>query len=363
MGVTGERLAFQVKTPVTGQASRISVIIPVFQGERYVRGAIVSALNQTHENVEILAIDDGSTDGTWLELQSFQRDGVQIFRQQNSGAAAARNFGLTKATGNYIAFLDADDRWLPRKLQTELSTLQCREDSVGIAYSWYYAIDKDGTLLHLSKALSYSGNVFEDLLKGSSFILPSASLFHREIFDTLGGFNANRRHHEDFEFVLRASRKYPAYPTNQYLVLYTQSLSGKGRSVMRDYEVAVEAALSVGDDLCDVLSEVELQQLQHSQLRALYFRFLMYGFNSSAARLLQEIPTASLRSGAKGWLGWVFAMTNVNLMLPARMLAQRVSRTYPRAELRRYREMLRDMTFFDRRRSESAPASHGFRIG
>ncbi len=300
----------------------VSVIVPVYQGERFVRGAIRSVVNQTHQNLEILVVDDGSTDGTWDALQQIQDPRIRLFRQANGGAANARNLALRESTGQYIAFLDADDRWLPTKLADELAVLRDARDGVGIAYSWYYAVDDDGRLLNYSRRFEHSGNVFDSLMQGDTFVIPSVALFHRAIFDRLGGFDAHRRYHEDAVFIFKACHEFPAYPTRKYAVIYKQTLTGKGRRIIRDFDLAVESAISVVDDLGDVVSEAEKERVLYHQLRAVYFRFLMYGFNRSARRLLPQIDVATLPGSAKGWVGWIFARSGINLMLPIRLVVQ-----------------------------------------
>ena len=100
----------------------ISIIVPVYHAENYIEETVKSVLAQTREDWELLLVDDCSTDGTWQILQKLQgadeRGRIRIFRQEtNQGAARARNRGLAEAKGRYIAYLDADDLWLPDKLE------------------------------------------------------------------------------------------------------------------------------------------------------------------------------------------------------------------------------------------------------
>src|SRR5438067_366565 len=97
-------------------APLVSVIIPVYQGENRVCRAVQSALDQRYPYVEVIVVDDGSTDGTMAQLQAIANPRLTVVTQANQGVAAARNLGIAMATGNYLAFLDDDDWWLPEKL-------------------------------------------------------------------------------------------------------------------------------------------------------------------------------------------------------------------------------------------------------
>src|SRR5215831_7065603 len=100
----------------------VSVIIPVYNCEKYVADAIQSVLNQTYQNLEIIVVDDGSTDHSAQVVRSFQPT-VQYFHQPNQGMGAARNYGISLAKGDYFSFLDADDLWTPNKIRMQISVL------------------------------------------------------------------------------------------------------------------------------------------------------------------------------------------------------------------------------------------------
>jgi len=108
---------------VSVSAFAVSVIIPVYDGERYLDGAIQSVLAQTLPPAEILIVDDGSTDGSARSAQSFGPP-VRVLTQANLGPAAARNLGVAHATGDLLAFLDADDLWAPEKLARQKQVLE-----------------------------------------------------------------------------------------------------------------------------------------------------------------------------------------------------------------------------------------------
>lgn len=301
--------------------SLVSVIIPVYQGEHIILGAVRSALNQTHADLEVFVVDDGSSDGTLAVLETIDDPRLHVLRQSNAGTAAARNAALRRARGRYIAFLDSDDRWFPDKIATELRVLREAPAPVAIAYSSYYAVDDQGRLLHLPPRKTVSGNALEVLLDGEDFLMPSLCLFDRRIFDHIGLFSVGR-YHEDHEFILRASRTYPVFATGKRLVVYRQSTSGKCRSILADFERARSEELSVAGDVAALLTPEQQARLQRNARRSLYCRFLMYGFNRHARRMLAEVDLGELRSGKKGWLAWLFAKSGINLLSTARSAVQ-----------------------------------------
>ena len=98
----------------------VSVIIPVYNSERYISEAVESVLNQTYRNLQVIVINDGSTDGTERALEPYM-DHINYFFQENRGVAAARNVGIRSSRGRHIAFLDSDDIWMPEKLENQVS--------------------------------------------------------------------------------------------------------------------------------------------------------------------------------------------------------------------------------------------------
>ena len=208
----------------------VSVIIPVYQGEAFVEGAVRSALAQTHRALEVFVVDDGSTDATLARLARIDDDRLRVLRQPNAGTAAARNNALAHARGAYIAFLDCDDRWFPDKIATELAVLQ-RAGEPAIAYGAHYAVDDRGALLHAAPLRRHSGPAFDLMIDGEDFLMPSLCLFDRRIFDAIGTFDESR-YHEDHDLILRATRRFPIYPTLRRQTVYRQTTGGKARKIL-----------------------------------------------------------------------------------------------------------------------------------
>ena len=299
----------------------VSVIIPVFQGARIIVGAVSSALNQTYRNIEVIVVNDGSTDETQAVLKTIADPRLHVLSQANQGTAAARNLALAQAKGSYVAFLDSDDRWLPDKIESEVRTLQNVPEQIGVAYSSYFAVDDAGRLLNLAPARSTAGYALEELLDGDDYLMPSLCLFDRRIFDAIGTFNVGR-YHEDHEFILRVTRQFPIFPTARRLTVYRQSTSGKCRAILSDFERARREELSLLEDLTGTFTPAQLERLRRNVLRSLYCRFLMYGFDEFARRLGNEVDFRTLLTSKKGMLALVFAKTGINFLLLARTTVQ-----------------------------------------
>jgi glycosyltransferase involved in cell wall biosynthesis len=126
----------------------VSVIIPTFNSEKYISDTIISVQNQTYKNWEMLLVDDASTDATRTIITTFLTDKrIQFYPlETNSGTGVARNFGVSKATGKYISFLDADDLWKPEKLEKQIHFMQT--NNLPFTFSFYDCINEQGKSLH-----------------------------------------------------------------------------------------------------------------------------------------------------------------------------------------------------------------------
>jgi glycosyltransferase involved in cell wall biosynthesis len=177
---------------------KVSVIIPVYNCERFVGAAIESVLSQTYEDYELIVVDDGSQDET-LNIISNYREKIRILSQPNSGQATARNLGYKNSTGEYLAFLDADDIWYPHFLECEATILDTHPQ-VGLVYSDLDIIDETGAVIeraHLSKR-SQKKRGSESYLGKHAIPFPSASLKRRVVFEQSGAFDESfRRGGED----------------------------------------------------------------------------------------------------------------------------------------------------------------------
>jgi glycosyltransferase involved in cell wall biosynthesis len=190
---------------MTIRSCRVSVIIPVFNGEASLRDAINSVLGQGRRDFEIIVVDDGSDDRTPAIIESYGSL-IRAIRQSNSGPAVARNAGVKAACGEYLAFLDADDRWMPAMLERTVAALNSDAGCV-LAYGNLTMVDSEDRPLGSSLISGkYShAPLMDEMLREMWPIMPSATLIRRSAFDACGGFSEEFRHagYEDAFLLLR----------------------------------------------------------------------------------------------------------------------------------------------------------------
>lgn len=219
----------------------VSVVIPAYNGEAFIAEAIQSALDQSYRDLEVIVVDDGSADGTERIVRAF-RHPVIYYRQKNRGAGAARTLGVERASGEWIAFLDADDVWYPDKLAVQLEEAR-RQPSVPFFYSDMDAVDEAGHLVEKDflrarterrkkdKKPALDAVVFHNL----PFPYPSTVLLKRSLFLQAGGFSKTfpANYHEDFELFARLAHTEPIYFIPRGLVRY-RLLFSETKDQLRD---------------------------------------------------------------------------------------------------------------------------------
>jgi glycosyltransferase involved in cell wall biosynthesis len=247
----------------------VSTIIPTYNRAVECKRAVESVLSQTHENVEVIVVDDGSEDNT-REIVCYLDARVKYVWQPNAGVSAARNTGLKEAKGDYVAFLDSDDIWLPWKLEAQLSVLRRFPDS-GMVWTDMKAVDENGTHLHDSyikimyggyshfdrekhfrkylnlsevwvkcpheydKKKCYTGNIFSWMFMGN-LVHTSTVLLRRDRQEKVGFFDVGLlKSGEDYDFHFRTCRvgevSYIDIPTILYRVGAADQLTNEGQTV------------------------------------------------------------------------------------------------------------------------------------
>lgn len=208
----------------------VSVVMPAYNGEAYIGESINSILNQSYSNIEVVVVDDGSSDRTRDIVRAFGGR-VRLLEQKNQGAAAARNLGIQAALGEYIAFLDADDVWWPGKLQVQINAM--RAGGFKMAYSRFIvwqedmqgqfpvAADQFGRVDHpnRSKAAIVTGWNYAELLM-DCIVWTSTVVVEAQALRQIGLFDTQLRKGQDYDLWLRLSRHLPMLGIEQPTALY-----------------------------------------------------------------------------------------------------------------------------------------------
>ena len=210
----------------------VTVIIPVYNNAEYIQHTLESVYDQTYKNHEIIVIDDGSSDES-PKILAEQGRRIKLLTQKNEGAAVARNRGLERASGEFIAFLDGDDLWVEDNLERKIRILQHQPSVVGVFSNFSIFGDnilhEDGIFYlyplfkRIKKSIAeifqfqqgdtnfekyYFGNIFDSLFWGN-FILTSTCVFRKQEILSLGNFKSKLITQQDYDYFLRIAQKFP----------------------------------------------------------------------------------------------------------------------------------------------------------
>jgi glycosyltransferase involved in cell wall biosynthesis len=230
----------------------VSVVIPVYNGARFISRTLDSVSAQTHGTLEIVVVDDGSTDRTRdLVLERAAADPrIRLVRQENAGVAAARNRGIRESQGPFIAPLDADDLWHPEKIERQLRRFEERPEA-GLVYCWSIGIDdQDCVFPQRVSPASFEGDVFAALVFQNFIGNASSPLIRRECLEEVGGFDESLRAAraegcEDRKLYMDIAERHDFALEPLFLVGYRQmpgSMSWKSDQMLRSHELIMADA-------------------------------------------------------------------------------------------------------------------------
>ena len=203
----------------------VSVVVPAFNARNTLVRTLQSVSAQTYRNIEIIIVDDGSTDDTAAIAKNFcaQDKRAKLISQENGWVARARNAGIAAATGEWIAPLDSDDLWHPEKIESQVEAALRAPDLPGFVYCWFHLIDEEDWVIGSSEAYSARGQVIDQMLyfnfvgNGSSILINRAALNVVGLFETglksAGGC-------EDLDMQLRLARNFPVELSPRFLIGY-----------------------------------------------------------------------------------------------------------------------------------------------
>ena len=206
----------------------VSVIIPSYNRENSIIRSVDSVLKQTYQNIELIVVDDGSTDSTVNLLNEIKDSRLRVLElKSNAGASAARNAGIKIAKGSYIAFHDSDDVWVLDKLKTQLDLIEGTGPDVGMVYSAYDVIYEDGKKITIpSKTSEKLSGDLSGLLSKYNVVGTPTMLVKSEVFKNVGMFDEKLIQLEDWDFALRVSSKYQFLYINTPLLISYYSADG-----------------------------------------------------------------------------------------------------------------------------------------
>lgn len=201
----------------------VSVVIPAYNAERFIRQTLDSALAQTYRDFEVVVVDDGSTDATAQIVESCGPP-VRCIWQENAGPSAARNRGVREARGAFVAFLDADDLWLPEKLAEQMPLFDA-DARVGLVYCRFERMDECGEPLPTEPWPAPTGSVYYQMLE-RSYVPASCAVVRRACLERVGGFPEDMSWAEDWHLWIRVARHYEYGFADKVLVRHRETAGG-----------------------------------------------------------------------------------------------------------------------------------------
>ncbi|MBW4647114.1 MAG: glycosyltransferase [Kastovskya adunca ATA6-11-RM4] len=264
----------------------ISIILPVHNAASTLLETVRSVQRQTFSDFEIVAVNNGSTDHSKEILNNIADQRLRVLTCDTISPSSARNYGLARATGEFIAFLDGDDLWTPDKLETQLAALR-RHPEAGAAYSWVRFVDAKGKLLYQQQPVIFEGNVYPQMLQKNFLACGSVPLIRRPVIESVGEFNTSLGSSEDWDYWLRIAARWSFVNVPKYQTDYRQSLSSATSKVAKREKynlIIIERAFQAAG--------AELQYLKNRSLAENYLYlselYLRHNPNSGGVKLASQ---------------------------------------------------------------------------
>ncbi|RCJ37614.1 glycosyl transferase family A [Nostoc punctiforme NIES-2108] len=276
---------------------KVSIVIPAYNSLKFLPETMESVFKQTFKDFEVLVVNDGSSDDTehWVSQIADLR--VKLITQENQGLSGARNTGIAHASGEYIAFLDADDLWEPTKLEKQVLCLE-ENSEIGLIYTWVALIDENGNFTGRVFKNYAENDVWHKLIEHNIVESGSVAMVRRQCFDTCGVFDRNLRSFvEDWDMWLRIASRYPFKVMKEPLVYYRQhstSASKNWEAMARSFEIVIEKAFSAAPP-----------ELQYLKNRSYGFANICLAWKPLQSRAQDWKIAASFRAKALSHYPWI----------------------------------------------------------
>ena len=258
--VVGGRLRSEFRNDIDGESPElVSVIIPAFNAATNIRQTLDSVRAQTYQTFEVIVVDDGSTDDTRAVVEEFVREDSRfhLVRQENRGVGDARNAGIRKARGKYIAPLDADDVWYSEKLEKQVARLARCGPETGFVYCWSAFIDGHGDFVDTAPHLKVEGRLRHAFVMRNIVENASIPLFRTSVFEKIGLYltrdeQGGAQGCEDWDLALRIAEVFNVGVVPERLVAYRlrpNSMSANGESMAASFATVIRRARQRNRDL------------------------------------------------------------------------------------------------------------------
>jgi glycosyltransferase involved in cell wall biosynthesis len=289
--ITGDQM--QERNSIVDRA-KVSVVIPAYNAERTISETLTSVRNQTHADLEIILVDDGSQDQTVAIARAHAKDDtrIRILEQQNAGVAAARNAGIAASTGEFIAPLDADDLWHPTKIERQLEVFETEGPDTGLVYTWFALLDGDSNVLQIRAGGRYRGRVLQNLAFYNFIGNGSSPLIRRSVLEATPGFDATLKERggqgcEDWKLYFQLAKHcnfgvVPA-PLTGYRLL-PGNMSSDVVQMLRSRDLAIADLMQTDPEYRSIFREG-----RNRLSRSLFHRALRQGRPSDILAMTREI--------------------------------------------------------------------------
>lgn len=230
----------------------ISVVIPTYNRAKTLPRAINSVLNQTYKNLELIIVDDASTDGTEEIIKEFKDSRIRFIKNEvNKGGSAARNIGINEAKGEFVAFQDSDDEWHLRKLEIQMEAMKVSSPNVGVVYCGLIRIQEGKSSYFPPKYFRNKDGNIVDTLKKQNIIGTQSALIKKSCFEKSGNFDETFPRLQDWELFIRIAKFYDFIFIDKPLVtVFHQevSISSSPEKLIEALELIVQKHINIFDD-------------------------------------------------------------------------------------------------------------------
>lgn len=305
----------------------ITAVIPTYNARQYVVEAVESALAQSYRPIEVIVVDDGSSDDT-PEVLAPLRNRIRYIRQENRGLSGARNRGIAESRGELIAFLDADDQWRPEKLRLQWECLQAHPEAHLVHTDLERLRDVEKTVFYVDRGRQeFSGRCYTELF-WKNHVVPSTVLVTRQCLREVGLFDTGIRKAstQDWDLWIRIARRFPFCYVNQPLVLYREhdtNASRDHRSMIEDELYILAKMLRSDPDLWNRLGSARVRR----RMADLAFEIGYQNVEADDLRRARGYFARSLRHAplrAETWMFWASTLLPTGSRAKLRMLKRKL---------------------------------------